>query len=191
MVSGGPKAPSRYLRGGPQLDRAVVHGGRTRGKLKQEEFSPDVSKTICTVRIVKNWNRLPRLPSLCPWRFSRLDLVKPWATWLHLIPNSALSRELDYSTPERPSNLDYSMNLWKAEHWGRKVEKVRQCWGRMKKSWRMKMWWQKTEEIWLLFLSVFTGIEVDSEYTTYLLAVLLILGCHNYFVWTRFPGLDL
>lgn len=53
------------------------------------------------------------------------------------------------------------------------------------------MWWQKTEEIWLLFLSVFTGIEVDSEYTTYLLAVLLILGCHNYFVWTKFPGLDL
>lgn len=77
MAPSEPKAASQCLKGRHPLDRAIVHGGKMRSTLKQGRFSSDITKNICTVRIVKHWKRLPRLLHPCPWRFLRLVWIKP------------------------------------------------------------------------------------------------------------------
>lgn len=56
---------------------------------------------------------------LHPWRFSRPQWIKPWATWSELIAYPALSRGLDYSPPELPSRLSESviLSLWLHSDW--------------------------------------------------------------------------
>ena len=45
-----------------------------------------------------------RLSGHHPWRFSRPNWIKPWATWSDPIASPALSRRLDWRPPEVPSN---------------------------------------------------------------------------------------
>lgn len=109
-VMRGLEAP-QYICGGHQEDRprlfTVVHGGRTRDnrqKLRKEGFGLDVREDIFTIA-----QRGYDVSHLC--MFSRVDWLKPRATWCGSIADPASGRTLDQRSPGVPSNRNCPMIL--------------------------------------------------------------------------------
>lgn len=79
--------------------------------VKEEKFGLDIKKKKAfPVRTVRRGTGFPdRLCCLHPWRFSRLNWIKPRATQSDLIGDPGLSRRLDKRPPEVPPSPNYPM----------------------------------------------------------------------------------
>lgn len=63
--------------------------------------------------VEQHWSRGPgRMCHLHPWRFTRADRMKLWATWSGLTADPAFSRRSDLSLPAVPSQPSWDCVTW-------------------------------------------------------------------------------